>query len=92
MKADPIKSTDDVYRFVEQLKETARQNGCQELYTELDDALLVGSSSLEILGAIRQAILRNWVHIHAIGRPKDLTDAKIVIDFVDAAFGRTSLG
>ncbi len=88
MMAFQIKTADDVYRFVERLKSQCRENGAIDLFAELDDALSLGSSGLEILGAIRQAIINNRASIERLLGAAGKDEANQVVAFVDEAFGR----
>ena len=83
-----IKTADDVYRFVERLKAESERVGRPELVVQLDDAMHLGSSGLEILGAIRQVLLNNRNAIEALLGAVAKTEAEQVINFVDKAFGR----
>ena len=65
-----IATANDVYAFVAQLKTEADKCGNTYFARELDDALHLGSSGLEILGAIRKISvkgitrsMRFWVQV-----------------------------
>ncbi len=88
MSNSQIKTADDVYRFVERLKAQSEKRGPRELATKLDEALHLGSSGLEILGAIRQTIIENRAAIEQMLGSSEKDEAKQVIAFVDRAFGR----
>ncbi len=88
MSNSQIITSDDVYRFVERLKVQSEKGGLQELATQLDDALHLGSSGLEILGAIRQAVIENRIAIEQMLGPSRKDEAEQVIAFVDRAYGR----
>lgn len=88
MNASQIKTADDVYRFVEHLKSECQKNGATELFAQLDDALHLGSSGLEILGAVRHTILNNRASIERLLGAGGKDEANQVLIFVDKAFGR----
>jgi len=88
MSASQIKTADDVYRFVERLKSECQKNGATALLAQLDDALHLGSSGLEILGAVRQTIIGNRAFIERLLGAAGKDEANQVVVFVDKAFGR----
>ena len=83
-----MNTTEDVYRFVQRLKAESERQGEVSLASRLDDALNLGSSGLEILGAIRQAILENRTAIERLLGPDGDVEARQIVSFVDRAFGR----
>jgi hypothetical protein len=58
-----IGSAEGVYAFVAQLKAEAEKHGERDLAMELDGAPDLGSSGLEILGAIRKIVTENHLKI-----------------------------
>ena len=88
MSVSKIETTDDVYRFVERLKSECQEHGATELSLKLDDALCLGSSGLEILGAIRHTIISNLTSVERLLGVAGKDEANQVIGFVDKAFGR----
>jgi hypothetical protein len=90
MRTTKIITTENVYQLVERLKVEAVKNELTGLAGQLDDALSLGSSGLEILGAIRQTFIKNRATIERLLGPtgKDKTDQ--LITFVDKAFGRSA--
>ena len=88
MSASHIETAEDVYRFVEHLKSECQKNGATELFGQLDDALHLGSSGLEILGAVQQTIIRNRASIERLLGATGKDEATQVVAFVDKAFGR----
>ena len=52
-----ISSPEDVYSLARRLLESCKTADYDEAATQLDDALHAGSSALETLGAIRNALL-----------------------------------
>ena len=88
MSTSRITTAEDVYRFVDRLKLESEKHGANALSAELDDALHLGSSGLEILGAVRQTMIANLPAIERLLGPTGKEEAKQVIAFVDSAFGR----
>jgi hypothetical protein len=88
MNKSQINTTEDVYRFVERLKLECIKNGATELLGQLEDALHLGSSGLEILGAIRQAMIDNRITIEQLLGPIGREEISQVVGFVDKAYGR----
>lgn len=83
-----IKTTDDVYQFVERLESECRIHEATALLRQLDAARHLGSSGLEILGAVRQALVDNLALIEQLLGPSGKEQAKQIVAFVDGAFGR----
>jgi hypothetical protein len=88
MTAPTITTTDEVYAFVAQLKAEAEKRGDTNFAAELDDALCLGSSGLEILGAIRKMLIENRAKVESLLGADGQNKAVQVITFVDKAFGR----
>ena len=88
MSALSIKNAGDVYQFVDDLKTEAKRSDMNQLADQLENALLLGSSALEILGAVRQAVVDNHNNIERLLGPDGKDRAEGVIAFVDRAFGR----
>jgi hypothetical protein len=84
----PINNAGDVYKFVERLKVQCQENGKTELCKKLDDALRLGSSGLEIIGAIQQTLKNNYNVIEQLLGSEEKIAIDQVIAFVDKAFGR----
>ena len=83
-----ITTANEVYAFVTQLKTQAEKHGDADLASKLDDALHLGSSGLEILGAIRETLIENHSQVEALVGSDGWQKAAQVIAFVDKAFGR----
>jgi len=88
MTAPTITTTDHVYAFIAQLKTDAEERGDSSFAAELADVLCLGSSGLEILGAIRKVLLENRGKVESLLGSEGLNEAAQVIAFVDKAFGR----
>ena len=52
-----ITSTNEIYAFVGVAMQKCRENGYGDIAQELDDAMHLGSSALEILGAIKAVLV-----------------------------------
>ena len=87
MTTEKITTAGDVYRFVDSLKAASQQNGEAELCRQLDDAMRLGSSGLEILGAIRQAIVEHMVDVERLLGGDGRLCAEQVVTFVNREFG-----
>ena len=61
-----ITTANDVYTFVAQLKAQAEKRRNTDLVRELDEALHLGGSGLEILGAIPKTIIENHTKIESL--------------------------
>ena len=83
-----ITTTNEVYAFVAQLKIEAEKRGDTDFASKLDDALHLGSSGLEILGAIRKTLIENHCEVKSLLGSDGYQKTAHVIAFVDKAFGR----
>ena len=83
-----ITTTNEVYAFVAQLKTEAEKRGDTDFASELDDALHLGSSGLEILGAVRKTLIENHGEVESLLGSDGRQKAAQVIAFVDKTFGR----
>ena len=81
-------SSDNVFRFIEHLMFESKKRNEMELFKKLDDALNLGSSALEILGAIRAILVENRSTISKLFDSKNIEEADSVIAFVDTVYGR----
>jgi hypothetical protein len=88
MNSQTITSATDVYELVEQLKVASRNNGLVELGAKLEEAMNLGSSGLEILGAIRNIFIENRPTIERLIGEAGKEQTNQVIVLVDRAFGR----
>ena len=87
MNSFQIKSADDVYRFIEDLKSKCQGARATKLSSQLDDALHLGSSGLEILGALRHTLIENRVLIEQLLGASGKEQLNQVIAFVDKTYG-----
>jgi hypothetical protein len=83
-----IRTASDVYGFVAQLKIDTEKCGDTDLARELDEALHLGSSGLEILGAIRKTLIENQGAVESLLGSDGWQKAARVFAFVDKTFGR----
>ncbi len=83
-----ITTANDVYTFVAQLKTQAEKRGDTDFARELDEGLRLGSSGLEVLGAIRQILIENQVKVESLLGSDAWKKATNIVIFVDKAFGR----
>jgi hypothetical protein len=83
-----ITTTNEVYDFVAQLKTEAEKRGDTDFASELDNALHLGSSGLEILGAIRKTLIGNHGEVESLLGSDGWQKASHVISFIDKTFGR----
>jgi len=81
-------NANDVYAFVLRLKAAAERDTNIELAEQLDNALHLGSSALEILGRIRVIVTSNREAITILLGPSSQREVEEIIVFVDKAYGR----
>jgi hypothetical protein len=91
MNTGKITTAEDVYKFAENLKFMSQQSGATQLARQLDDAVRLGSSGLEILGAIRQVVIGNRTDVERMLGPEGRSGIDQVIAFVNEAFGRRAV-
>jgi hypothetical protein len=87
MNSEKINSTADVYQFVERLKLECAKAHATDLLEQLDGAVSLGSSGLEILGAIRQTLIINRATITRLLGATSSDQINQINAFVDKAFG-----
>jgi len=75
------------YSLARRLIEACRASGYGDIAQQLDDALHVGSSALETLGAIRNALLQNGDVLREFAETSEIDAA---IAYIDKTFGRSS--
>ena len=83
-----IMTANDVYAFVAQVRTEAEKRGDADFARKLDEALHLGSSGLEIMGAIRKILIENHAKLESLGGSEARNKTAQVIAFVDKAFGR----
>ena len=80
-----IKTVDQVYNFINEIKQGCIKYGYNDIATRLEDAMHLGSSGLEILGAIRTILLEEQTRLLNIANKDELNS---IVKFVDKAYGR----
>jgi hypothetical protein len=88
MVTPTITTANEVYAFIADLKTECGKHGVNDLANKLDDALCLGSSGLEILGAIRITLAENRAKVESLLGSEGLRKAEQVIAFVDRTYGR----
>lgn len=79
-----ITTTDDVYQFTELAMRKCREHGYGDVAQQLDDAMHLGSSGLEILGAIKTTFIAQAATLE---RVVDKGKMEAVVQYVNKAFG-----
>jgi hypothetical protein len=79
-----ITTTNEIYEFVELTSKKCRENGYDDIAKKLDEALHLGSSGLEILGAIRAVIVSEAPRLEKI---VDEGSVRETVEYVNRAFG-----
>jgi hypothetical protein len=88
MNTGKITTAEDVYNFAKTLESMSQRSGVTQLARQLDNAMRLGSSGLEILGAIRQVVIGNRTDVERLLGPEGTSRIDQVVAFVDEAFGR----
>jgi hypothetical protein len=88
MSDSQFRTAADVHAFVENLRAACEENACNALSGELQNAMQLGSSGLEILGALKGVLLRNRSEVERLLGTNGRVDVAELIAFVDRAFGR----
>jgi hypothetical protein len=79
-----IATATDVYEFAEFVAKRCRENGDNRIAQQLDDAMHLGSSGLEILGAIKTVLVSEATRLEQLVDEAKLHEA---IAVVDSAYG-----
>jgi hypothetical protein len=79
-----VETLEEVYKFVDRAMEEAVKHGRLDIAKKLEDALHLGSSSLEILGAIKVVLSQEATTIDSWLNKSEREEA---INFVSQAFG-----
>jgi hypothetical protein len=74
----------EVYSFVDYLTRRCQETGRTDPVQKIDEAMHLGSSGLEILGAIRQILID---HSDEIGQIVEMPRLRNVVTYVAKAFG-----
>jgi hypothetical protein len=79
-----ITTTDRVYEITQLAIEKCRNHGYGEVAQQLDDAMHLGSSGLEILGAIMAVFLARRAELEKVLEKHQVNE---VVQYVNKAFG-----
>lgn len=79
-----ITTTDSFYEFIELAIQKCRDHGYSDIAQQLDDAMHLGSSGLEILGAIKAVIVTRRAELEIVFDKYTLDE---LIRYVNEAFG-----
>jgi hypothetical protein len=79
-----ITTTTEIYEFTELTMKKCREQGYTELAQQLEDAMHLGSSGLEILGAIKAIFLDQATALEKI---VDKAKLQEVVMYAEKAFG-----
>jgi len=80
-----ITTIEQMYELVNRVSSSCHETGCDDIATRLDDAMNLGSSGLEILGAIRNVLTEEGARLKGAIKEEEVQQA---IAFVDRSFGR----
>lgn len=86
MNDQKIHEPGQIYSLVRSLAKSCRDNDRADIATQLDDALHLGSSSLEILGAIRGIVISHREYLEDLVASNEIEAA---IRYIDKTFGRS---
>ena len=81
-----ISSVSDVYEFVNEAIRLCREQEYEDIATRLEEAMHLGSSALEIIGAIRSILIEGQPELLSV---LDKDSIQEVIHFIDASYGRS---
>jgi hypothetical protein len=79
-----ITTTDKIYVFVELAIQRCREYGYDDIAQQLDDAMHLGSSGMEILGAIRTVFIAQTTRLEQVVEKAKVEE---VVKYVNRAFG-----
>lgn len=80
-----VTNTTEIYKFVNIVSKQCHTDGKDEIALKFENALKLGSSALEILGAIRSLIISERDYLEKYYHAKYLSE---IVDYVDVIFGR----
>jgi hypothetical protein len=86
MRTQMLSDPGQVYSLARRLLDACRASGHDDVAQQIDDALHSGSSALETLGGIRNALLQNGDLLREFVEPSEI-DATIA--YIDKTFGRS---
>lgn len=79
-----ITTTDKFYEFTELAIQKCRDHGYGDIAKQLDDAMHLGSSGLEILGAIKAVFVARRAELEIV---LDKQTVDELVEYVNKAFG-----
>ena len=79
-----ITTTDEIYEFAELVQRRCREHGYDDVAQQIDDAIHLGSSGLETLGAIKAVFVTQAARIDKL---VDRAKVQEVVKYVNRAFG-----
>ncbi|MBI5866416.1 MAG: hypothetical protein HZB38_18250 [Planctomycetes bacterium] len=79
-----ITTTNEIYEFTELAMQKCREQGYDDVAQQLDEAMHLGSSGLEIIGAIRAALISHAATLESV---VDKTKMQEIVKYVNRAFG-----
>jgi len=83
----PIPNLSEVYDLVGQIERACWDHGSAELWDLLDGAMQLGSSGLEITGALRVIFLDHRDELASLLGPGGAEQVTGVIEFIDRIWG-----
>ena len=79
-----ITTTNEIYEFTELAMKNCREHGYDDVAQQLDDAMHLGSSGLEILGAIKATFVSQSGTLEKV---VDKAKLQEVVRYVNKVFG-----
>jgi len=79
-----IATAQEVYDFVDMAMQQCRLRGLNDIEKQLDDALHLGSSGMEILGAIKAVFIAQGKQLEKVLDREKIDE---IVVFVNKAFG-----
>ncbi|MCA9279240.1 MAG: hypothetical protein H6815_08060 [Phycisphaeraceae bacterium] len=79
-----ITTINEVYEFVELAMQECQEHGFDDVVQQLDDAMHLGSSGMEVLGAIKSTLASESAKLEKV---IDKAKLQEVVQYVNKAFG-----
>jgi len=79
-----IKTINEIYEYVDMMAKKCRDYGFKDIAQQLDNAMYLGSSGLEILGAIKNIIIMNTIKLNEIADREKMEE---IVAYVNSAYG-----
>jgi hypothetical protein len=83
-----VTSMDQIYRFVDEAVRACRRRGDEKMAGEFESALRLGSSGLEILGAVAAVVEQNRGRLLTTLAPEQVQWLDPVLAFARRSFGQ----